>query len=117
MQIRQKFNASLLSRIGAIFLLLIFLGTPMIESLHHHGKSGFEAGIDKKSGQKSFSSFEKKCKVCELIKHQFPHFYIPGQAFSILILLPDQKLMWHFLLQSSSSFILKCANKGPPFLS
>jgi len=113
MQPGQKFNASLLSRIGAIFLLLVFLSTPMIESLHHHGKSG----IDKSAVKKSFSAFEKKCKVCELIKHQFPHFYILRQAFSILILLPDQKLTWHFLLQSSSSFILKCANKGPPFLS
>lgn len=117
MQPGQKFSASLLSRIGAIFLLLVFLSTPMIESLHHHRKSGIEAGIDKSAVKKSFSAFEKKCKVCELIKHQFPHFYILRQASSIFILLPDQKLTWHFLLQSSSSFILKCANKGPPFLS
>ena len=114
MRLRHQFNTSLFSRIGAIFLLLIFLSTPMIESFHHHGKAGFKISIDKSSDKKSFSSFEKKCKLCEVIKHRFSHFYMLEQPLSSLILQPYQKMEWHFLLQSSSSFILKCANKGPP---
>ena len=114
MWLRHQFNTSLFSRIGAIFLLLIFLSTPMIESFHHHGQTAFKASIDKSSGKKSFSSLEKKCKLCEVIKHRFSHFYMLEHPLCSLILQPDQKPQWHFLLQSSLSFVLKCSNKGPP---
>ena len=110
MQRKQKLHASLLSRIGVIFLLLIFLSTPLIENFHHHGTSGLSKSISKKH----YASFEKKCKLCELIKHQSPHFYISHQQTSIFIIKLVRKQEWYFLLQSSSCFILKCANKGPP---
>jgi hypothetical protein len=110
MRQKQKLNVLLFSRIGAIFLLLIFLGTPVIEVFHHHGKSS----ISKCTGGKHYSSPEKKCNLCNLIKHQSPDFYIPQQHVSALMIQPVQKQQWYFLLQSSSCFILKCANKGPP---
>lgn len=110
MQGKQKFYLTLFSRIGAIFLLLIFLSTPVLEGFHQHEKSS----LLKCAGEKHYSSPEKKCQVCNLLKHHSPYFYIPQQDISGLTIQSVQKQEWYFLLQPSSCFILKCANKGPP---
>ncbi|KIO78286.1 hypothetical protein TH53_04530 [Pedobacter lusitanus] len=114
MRRKQQLNKQIFSRIGAIFLLLIFINIPVTEAFHQHSGATINQSADQNPDKKHYSSLEKKCKLCEVVKHQSPHFYLPEKQIAVLITQLLQKQDWHFLLQSSSCFILKCANKGPP---
>lgn len=70
--------------------------------------------IVKNIPQKALSASQAKCKLCDLIRHHSHHVYLSDQQTIIFNTLLLQTLSWHFILQCSSSFILACANKGPP---
>jgi hypothetical protein len=113
----QKYRLQLLSRIGAIFLLLIFLSTPLIEAFHHHHcNAGIEL-IQKKhtdTGDHQFNTFHAKCKLCDLIKHQSHHF-VSTQLPALVFISPVKKTTASlFRVQAYSGYLLSCTNKGPP---
>jgi hypothetical protein len=130
---------NLFSRLGAFLLLLIFLSVPLVEALHHHVNfcegtettDSHQSDFQKKSGvfadghhlsfhkfqsnpEKHLTASQVKCKLCDLIRNHTQQACLPALSslsFNTTIL---QTLRWHFILQSSSAFILACANKGPP---
>lgn len=131
MKIQQQKQAQLLSplgklsqSIGALLLLLLFLSVSLIEIFHHHESQEFIQTISqinhtvghdlKNNREKTFSSSVEKCKLCEMMKHRAVHFYIAQVDMAILIhpLIKKETSLFH--VQSSSGFILQCANKGPP---
>lgn len=120
MKSMQKYLRDILPQTGAIFLLLIFLSTSFIPVLHHHENSFHQFHKNKKeyryTSEKQVSTFYAQCKICELIKHQSTDLdHHPSLIFSFIPCpLPITKAF--LTTQATSSFILKCSNKGPPLL-
>lgn len=114
---QQKYRLQLLSRIGAIFLLLVFLSAPLIEAFHHHHCTAGTELIVKKhtpTGDQQFHTVHVKCKLCDLIKHQSHHF-LPTQLPPLVFISPVTKTTVSlFRVQAYSGYLLSCTNKGPP---
>ncbi|MEV4883963.1 hypothetical protein MRBLMN1_002474 [Chitinophaga ginsengisegetis] len=114
---KQKYRLQLLSRTGAIFLLLIFLSAPMIEAFHHHHcNPGTELLLKKHTdtGDHQFNTIHAKCKLCDLIKHQSHHF-LPTQLPHLVFISPVKKTTASlFRVQAYAGYLLSCTNKGPP---
>ena len=114
----QKYRPQILSRIGAVFLLLVFLSTLLTEAFHHHhcnGNGGTELlQQNAAAGHHQFNTFHIKCKLCDLMKYQ-SHDFLPTQWLQPVFILPVKKTTASlFRVQAYSSYLLACANKGPP---
>lgn len=98
-------------------LLLIFLSTPLIEAFHHHHCSNGateQVAQFKDANHHQFNTFQIKCKLCDLVKSQ-SHDFLPTQWLQPVFILPVKKTTASlFRVQAYSSYLLACANKGPP---
>ncbi|NQX39223.1 hypothetical protein HQN84_10220 [Pedobacter steynii] len=113
MNIKPTYLSGIFPQAGAVFLLLIFLSNFLISSLHHHEDLSSPADKYQKEQVKPFYA---PCKTCDLIKHQSTDLnYTAPQVFSFTPPLL-QRIMAFLIPQATSSFILKCSNKGPPVL-
>ncbi|WP_142682800.1 hypothetical protein [Chitinophaga polysaccharea] len=115
MNTKQKYRFQIFSRIGAVFLLLIFLSTPLIEAFHHHHcNNGRTEQQYADNGNYQFNTFHIACKLCDLVKHQ-SHDFLPTQWPQPVFISPVKKAAAPlFRVQAYSSYLLACANKGPP---
>lgn len=113
MSSKPKYLSVILSQLGAVFFLLIFLSTYLVSALHRHEDCPSPAGKYQKEQVKTFYA---PCKICDLMKHQSTDLnYTSPQAFSFTAP-PLQSNRTFLMPQLRSSFILKCSNKGPPAL-
>jgi hypothetical protein len=114
-----KYRKEIFARIWAVLLLAVFLNATLIESLHHHGVEKTSCS-KQSSGQscslKQLSSAKLKCKLCEVLKHRSHFFDLPAPiAFALPVVKPKIKPCV-YLMRHSLTYILSCANKGPPSL-
>ncbi|AOM78786.1 hypothetical protein BFS30_17360 [Pedobacter steynii] len=115
---KQKYLKSISLRIGAIFLLLLFMSTSVIPALHQHEHSSQEQSNIKKdsqySGGEKLKTHYSPCKICDLMKHQSTDFNQPRPLMVSFLppSIPSTESL--LIIQATSSFILKCSNKGPP---
>ena len=107
----------LLTRIWAMFLLILFSGGLLVEALHYHEQdspAGIKSKTEKVSAGTHISAAKIHCKLCELIKHQFHSYSLPKAVSIAVAIKVYQKSTFNYIFGHSIVYILSAANKGPP---
>lgn len=112
----QKYSKQILSTIGALLLLLVFLAPTLTEAFHQHSCYSSKTAVKKVKTPdgEHYDSSHPKCKICELIKHQSDNGHVNQQLRLSLSLLVVQIAGFDNLRKTNLGFILSSSNKGPP---
>lgn len=112
----QKYSNQVLSPIGALLLLLVFLAPTLTEAFHQHSCYSGKTAVKKVKTPEGehYDTSHPKCKVCELIKHQSDNGPVSAQLTLSLSQLVVQIAGFDNLRKANLGFILSSSNKGPP---
>ena len=98
-------------------LLLLFLGTPLVEASHHHSKHRVDKliGNSKVIGQLQFQAYNF-CNICDYLKHSGHHQFTLQSAcctiYLTVVILKYKSAQPPIV----PALMLISANKGPPIV-
>ena len=100
-----------LSRITSFLLVILFLSTILIQSLHNH-TSSFNASS---SQDKQYTSLAEKCKICDDYHHKQEKEAVLIHQTTLIVAIPDSVDLGARVLGGIYKFTLQgFTNKGPP---